>query len=143
MYQEGKFVAVDESLSDEEIFAATRKCIEAWNSLDVEAVLETYTDDVVYRDSGTDGTIEGKERLRRYLTKFMSVWDMQFQVLEDRRIAGADAQVCIWNVDIRRRGTDGPTVTQMGMDIIHVRGDQLSRDEAFMDRVAMKAAFGL
>lgn len=132
----------DPTLSDDAIFAATWKCIEAWNSLDVEAVLDTYTDDVVYRDSGSDGPIEGKDRLRGYLTKFMATWDMRFRVLEDRRIAGSNAQVCIWDVEVRRRGTEGPVVTQMGIDIIHVRGDQLSRDEAFMDRVAMNAAFG-
>lgn len=128
--------------SDEEIFAATRKCIDAWNTLDVDAVLETYTDDIVYRDAGTGGTIEGKDALRRYLTRFLNVWDMQFRVVEDRRIAGSDAQVCVWDVDIRRRGTDGPVVTERGMDIIHVRGEQLCRDEAFMDRVGLKTVLG-
>ena len=68
---------------------------------------------------------------------------MQFRVLEDRRIADSNAQVCIWEVSIRRRSTPkGAVVTQIGIDIIHVRGRQLSRDEAFMDRVAMTNVFG-
>lgn len=130
-------------LSDQEVFKATQSCIDAWNSLDVEAVLATYTDDIVYRDSGTRGTIVGKDKLRRYLTSFMKAWDMQFRVLEDRRIADSNAQVCIWEVSIRRRSTPkGAVVTQIGIDIIHVRGRQLSRDEAFMDRVAMTNVFG-
>ncbi|HZP15826.1 MAG TPA: nuclear transport factor 2 family protein [Nocardioides sp.] len=124
-------------LSDAEIFAATKNCIEAWNTLDLENTLATYTDDVVYQDPGTQGQIHGKADLRRYLTKFLQKWDMRFRVIEDRRIVGADAQVCLWEVDIRLRDGSGAMITQPGMDIIHVRGGQLSRDEAFMDRLPM------
>ncbi|QTI69033.1 nuclear transport factor 2 family protein [Gordonia polyisoprenivorans] len=129
----------EQLLSDEEIFAATKRCIEAWNSLDVEATLQTYTEDVDYRDPAATGTIQGRERLRRYLTKFFKVWDMQFRVLEDRRIAGANAQVCVWEVDITPRDGSAPTITEGGMDLIHVRGNQLSRDHAYMDRLTMTA----
>ncbi len=129
-------------LSDEEIFGATLNCIAAWNTLDLETTLATYTDDVVYQDPGTRGRIYGKDDLRRYLTKFMRKWEMTFRVLEDRRIEGANAQVCLWEVDIRQRGGDGPTLTQPGMDIIHVRDGQLSRDEAFMDRLPMTHQLG-
>ncbi|WP_067904366.1 nuclear transport factor 2 family protein [Nocardia vaccinii] len=130
--------AVTESLlSDEEIFGATLRCIEAWNTLDVEKTLATYTDDVDYRDPATRGAIKGKDDLRRYLRKFFEVWDMQFRVVEDRRIAGANAQVCVWDVEITPRNGSGPAVVQRGMDMIHVRGDQLSRDHAFMDRLTL------
>ncbi|WP_157187554.1 nuclear transport factor 2 family protein [Nocardia vinacea] len=126
-------------LTDEEIFSATQRCIEAWNTLDVEKTLATYTDDVDYRDPGTRGTIRGSDALRRYLRKFFEVWDMQFRVLEDRRIAGANAQVCVWEVDITPRDGSAPTITERGMDLIHVRGNQLSRDHAFMDRLSLPA----
>ena len=125
-------------LSDAEIFKATADCIAAWNTLDVEKTLATYSDDVVYRDPGTHRQIHGKDALRKYLTKFFQVWDMVFRVTEDRRLAGSNGQVCVWDVDIKRHGTDGPTVTCSGMDIIHVRDGQLTRDEAFMDRLPMQ-----
>ncbi|MEZ2391917.1 nuclear transport factor 2 family protein [bacterium RCC_150] len=128
-------------LSDQDIFAATQNCIDAWNTLDLETTLATYTDDVVYNDPACRGRIHGKDDLRRYLRKFMQKWDMQFRVLEDRRIEGANAQVCLWEADIRLRDSDGPTITQAGMDIIHVRDGQLSRDEAFMDRLPMTQQF--
>ena len=127
--------------SDEGIFAATLRCIEAWNTLDLEAVLATYSEDVVYQDSGSGGVIHGKAALRDYLLKFLRVWDMQFTVTEDRRIAGADAQVCLWDVAIRRRDRRGGEVIHTsGIDIIHIneRGE-LSRDEAYIDRVPMQA----
>lgn len=125
-------------LSDDEIFKATANCIAAWNTLDVEKTLATYSEDVVYQDPGTHRQIIGKPALRKYLTRFFQVWDMVFHVIEDRRIAGANAQVCMWTVDIKRHGTDGPTVSCPGMDIIHVRDGQLTRDEAFMDRLPMQ-----
>jgi steroid delta-isomerase-like uncharacterized protein len=125
-------------LSDAEIFAVTKRCIDAWNSLDLEATLATYSDDVVYRDPGSGEQINGKADLRRYLAKFFETWNMQFRVLEDRRIAGADAQVCLWEVDVTRAGGDGRSITVMGMDIIHVRNGQLTRDEAFVDRLPLQ-----
>jgi ketosteroid isomerase-like protein len=124
-------------LTDEEVFAATRNCIEMWNTLDVEKTLSSYTDDVSYFDPGVKGHIRGKDELRRYLTRFFRVWEMQFRVLEDRRLAGMDGQVCLWEVDVRRVGGD-KKVTVRGMDLIEVRGNQLCRDEAFMDRQALQ-----
>jgi ketosteroid isomerase-like protein len=126
------------SLTDEQIFKATRDCIEAWNSLDLEATLATYTDDVVYRDPKTRGKIHGKDALRRYLTKFFAVWDMQFTVVEEHRLAGQDAQLCMWDCEIRHRAGGAP-ITVSGMDICGVRGTQLCRDEAFMDTLPLEA----
>ena len=125
-------------LGDAEIFAATARCIDGWNTLDLEKTLATYHEEVVYRDPGTNGRIEGRAALRRYLTKFFDIWEMIFHVTEDRRIAGSNAQVCLWDVEIKRKGSTGPTITCSGMDIIHVRDGVLSRDEAFMDRMPLQ-----
>ena len=131
---------VERLLDDDEIFAATRRCIDAWNTLDLESVLATYSQDVVYQDPGSRGRIVGKEALRGYLTKFLAVWDMQFTVTEDRRIANSNAQACLWDVEVRRRDGAGTVVCTSGMDIIHVNAlGELSRDEAFIDRVPLLA----
>ena len=119
-------------LSDEQIFAATRRCINAWNTLDLEATLATYTEDVIYCDPKTGRRIIGKAGLRRYLRKFLERWDMQFEVTEEYRLEGQDGQVVLWNCVIRRR-EGGPSRAVRGMDICMVRGDQLCRDEAYME----------
>ena len=120
-------------LKDHEIYKATRDCIAAWNtSLDLEATLATYTDDVVYRDPKTNGKIVGKDALRSYLRKFFRVWDMQFRVTEEHRLAGLDGQLVMWDCDISARA-GGEMRTVSGMDICMVRGSQLCRDEAYMD----------
>lgn len=119
-------------LTDHEIFAATKRCIDMWNTLDLEATLETYTDDVVYCDPKTGRRILGKAALRRYLRKFFERWNMQFTVLEDHRLEGLDGQAVIWSCSIAKR-EGGAARTVRGMDIVMVRGNQLCRDEAFMD----------
>lgn len=42
---------------------------DAWNRQDVEAVLDRYTPDVIYRDPNTRGAVQGREAMRRYLTR--------------------------------------------------------------------------
>ncbi len=129
---------MDRLLEDREIFDATRRCIDAWNSLDLEAVLATYSEDVIYQDPGSGGRVVGKERVRRYVRRFLEVWEMKFRVTEDRRIAGSNAQVCLWEAEVRRRIGAGVVVTTSGMDIIHVNeAGELSRDEVYTDRVPL------
>ena len=118
-------------LTDQQIFDATRRCIAMWNTLDLEATLSTYTDDVIYCDPKTGKRIIGKANLRRYLRKFFERWDMQFVVTEEYRLEGHDGQAVLWDCTIRRR-EGGPGQVVRGMDICMVRGDQLCRDEAYM-----------
>lgn len=61
----------------------------AWNNHDVEAVLEHFTDDVVFRSPAavqllddSDGVFRGKAELRRYWTAALGkVPDLRFELL--------------------------------------------------------------
>lgn len=125
-------------LSDGEIFMVTRRCIDAWNRGDAAATAATYTDDVVYRDPKIVGLLEGGDALLRYLRKFFDVWSTDFVVTDERRIAGENAQLCMWDVVMTHRSS-GRSTTISGMDLCVVRGGQLSRDEAFMDTLPLEA----
>jgi ketosteroid isomerase-like protein len=129
-------------LSDQQIFDATRRCIDMWNTLDLESTLGTYTDDVIYCDPKTGKRIIGKDNLRRYLRKFFERWDMQFVVTEEYRLEGQDGQAVLWDCTIRRRD-GGPSKLVRGMDICMVRGDQLCRDEAYMETSVLKDLLAL
>jgi ketosteroid isomerase-like protein len=129
-------------LTDHEIFSATRRCIEMWNTLDLEATLGTYTDDVVYCDPKTGKRIIGKANLRRYLRKFFERWDMQFVVTEEWRLEGQDGQAVLWDCTIKRRD-GGPSRVVRGMDLCMVRGQQLSRDEAYMETSVLRDLMSL
>jgi ketosteroid isomerase-like protein len=123
-------------LTDKQIFDATRNCIAMWNTLDLEATLDTYTDDVIYCDPKTGKRIIGKANLRRYLRKFFERWDMQFVVTEEYRLEGQDGQAVLWDCEIKLR-SGGPSRTVRGMDICMVRGHQLCRDEAYMETTVL------
>ena len=123
-------------LTDKQIFGATRNCIAMWNTLDLEATVATYTDDVIYCDPKTGKRIIGKANLRRYLRKFFERWDMQFVVTEEYRLEGQDGQAVLWDCEIKLR-SGGPSKTVRGMDICMVRGHQLSRDEAYMETTVL------
>lgn len=129
-------------LTDQQIFSATRRCIDMWNTLDLEATLDTYTDDVIYCDPKTGKRIIGKANLRRYLRKFFERWDMQFVVTEEYRLEGQDGQAVLWNCTIRRRD-GGPSRVVRGMDICMVRGHQLCRDEAYMETSVLQELMAL
>jgi hypothetical protein len=68
--------------------AFAKRWAEAWNALDVDALLEHFTDDVVFtspvaiRLFGGDGVIRGKEALRKYWSQAVGlIPDLHFEVL--------------------------------------------------------------
>ncbi|WP_052665843.1 nuclear transport factor 2 family protein [Nitriliruptor alkaliphilus] len=128
-------------MSDEEVFAATRRCIDAWHTLDVATTLASYTEDVVYRDPKTRGFIVGHDQLGRYLDVFFRVWDMRFHIIDERRLAGQNGQLCMWDVEATHRRT-GRSTTISGMDLCLVEDGRLSRDEAFMDTLPLETLKG-
>ncbi|MCZ7584723.1 MAG: nuclear transport factor 2 family protein [Deltaproteobacteria bacterium] len=52
--------------------------LDAWNTQDVERVLDCYTDDVTYVDPNTKGPVLGRDAMRRYLTKLFAAWTMRW-----------------------------------------------------------------
>jgi len=72
----------------EEAQAFAAQWVKDWNAHDIDAVLEHFTDDVVFtspvavRVLGGDGVIHGKEALRRYWSEGVRlIPDLHFEVL--------------------------------------------------------------
>ena len=61
-------------LTRDELETLARHFLDAWNSQDVEAVLACYTDDLVYRDPNTRGSVIGSGNMRRYLMRLFTAW---------------------------------------------------------------------
>jgi hypothetical protein len=75
-------------MDHEEAQAFAERWVRDWNAHDVEALLEHFTDDVVFtspvavRVLGGDGLIRGKEALRRYWSEGIRlIPDLHFEVL--------------------------------------------------------------
>ena len=107
--------------------------LDAWNAQDVDRVLDCYTDDVHYRDPNTSGAIEGREAMRRYLTRLFAAWEMTWARREVFELHGDAGVAFLWHATFRRPG--GSRVIEAdGMDLAMLRGDRLARNEVYFDR---------
>ena len=111
--------------------------LDAWNRHDVEAVVATYTDPLVYRDPNTRGAIESHEALRRYLTKLFAHWEMSWRTGEVFPIEGENGAAVTWHARFRLRSGE-QTVDVDGMDIVLLDDSGLiARDDVYFDRAAL------
>ncbi len=115
--------------------------IDAWNSQEVERVLASYTDDVVYSDPNTRGAINGADDFRRYLAKLFEAWEMTWAIKEGFLFESGDGGAVLWHATIKKPGGD-KTVEFDGMDLVLVRGERIARNEVYFDRVALMELMG-
>jgi uncharacterized protein (TIGR02246 family) len=113
--------------------------LDAWNAQDVERVLDCYTEDVRYRDPNTRGFVEGRDALRRYLTKLFAGWQMTWARRDMFELQGDRGVAFLWRATFRRPG-EARVVEIDGMDLALLRGDRLARNEVYFDRTPLTAA---
>lgn len=123
----------------QEMHDLATRFLDAWNSQDVERVLDVYTDDVRYLDPNTRGVVEGREALRRYLTKLFARWTMHWSLREAFLFEDRNGCAIRWHAALTPAG-GGTTVGVDGMDIAVVRDARLARNEVYFDRAALAPA---
>jgi steroid delta-isomerase-like uncharacterized protein len=111
----------------------------AWNSQDVERVLDCYTEDVRYRDPNTRGEVVGRDALRRYLSRLFAEWRMNWQSRETFAFTGADGAAFLWRATLRRADSDHAFEVE-GMDLAVLDGGRVARNEVYFDRSALLPA---
>lgn len=112
------------------------RLIAAWNAQDVEAVVDCYTDDLIYSDPNTRGPVEGADAMRRYLTKLFGRWQMHWTVKETYPLEGMDGVAALWRASFRAPGSD-ETAESDGMDLVVIEGDRVKRNEVYFDRAVL------
>ena len=125
-------------LTRDELETVARHFLDAWNSQDVEAVLACYTDDLVYRDPNTRGSVIGSDNMRRYLTRLFSVWRMTWSLREAHAFRDSDGAAVLWHATFARAGQQS-RVEADGMDFVAVRGRLAYRNEVYFDRAVLSA----
>ncbi len=107
-----------------------------WSEQDVEAVVDCYTDDMVYIDPNTRGEVQGPDAMRRYLSKLFGRWEMTWTLREAFPLADQEGAAVLWHATFRKPGSD-VTVETDGMDFVLVRGDRIQRNEVRFDRAVL------
>jgi ketosteroid isomerase-like protein len=108
----------------------------AWNSQNVERVLDCYTDDVRYHDPNTRGDVVGRDAMGRYLNKLFANWQMTWTAREVFQLAEEDGVAFLWHATFRRTGSD-VVIEIDGMDLAILRADRVARNEVHFDRSAL------
>jgi ketosteroid isomerase-like protein len=110
--------------------------LSAWNDHDVDRVVDCYTEDCVYRDPNTRGAVAGRQALRRYLTRLFRDWRMHWSVREFFPFEDGSGGAFLWDAQLTPV-TGGESAKISGMDLVTLRGDRLSRNEVYFDRMAL------
>jgi len=110
--------------------------LSAWNSHDVDRVVACYTEDCNYRDPNTRGVVAGHEALRRYLTRLFRDWRMHWSLREFFPFADGSGGAFLWDAQLTP-AAGGKTTKISGMDLVLLRGERLSRNEVYFDRMAL------
>ena len=111
----------------------------AWNSHDVDRVVACYTEDCVYRDPNTRGDVAGRDALARYLTRLFRDWRMHWSLREFFPFTDGTGGAFLWDAELTPV-TGGTTRRVSGMDLVLLRGDRLSRNEVYFDRMSLAGA---
>jgi len=125
-------------LTRDELETLARHFLDAWNSQDVETVLACYTDDLVYRDPNTRGSVIGSGNMRRYLTRLFSAWSMTWSLREAHAFRDSDGAAILWHATFSMAGQQS-RVEADGMDFVALRGRLAYRNEVYFDRAVLSA----
>ncbi len=128
-------------MNHERAIELAERLLGAWNTQDVERVVDCYTDDVRYRDPNTRGFVEGSDALRRYLTKLFDRWQMHWSLREAYPFRDVEGAAVLWRARLRPRGGDSEVEID-GMDLALADGDRLSRNDVYFDRAALASLAG-
>jgi ketosteroid isomerase-like protein len=110
--------------------------LSAWNTQDVEKVIEYYTENCTYQDPNTRGPVLGHEALRKYLTRLFQEWKMHWSLREFFVLADKDGGAFLWHARMTP-ATGGKTIEINGMDLAIVSGEKLYRNEVYFDRTPL------
>ena len=109
-----------------------REISAAFNSRDVDRIVECFTEDGVFclaRGPESVGrTLKGKAIIRRALAdRFEQIPDMRWE--NEEYILAGDRALSVWTV--RGQGADGEALNYQGCDIYRFHGDKINHKNTF------------
>ena len=123
----------------DEVLALSEKVLSAWNEQDVEKTVNCYTEDCLYLDPNTRGHVEGRDALRRYLTRLFAKWTMHWTLREFHSFGEEKGGAFLWHATLTPVA-GGLTAEIDGMDLVQLEGGRLKRNEVYFDRMSLFTA---
>jgi hypothetical protein len=110
--------------------------LDAWNSQDVERVVETYAQEFSYVDPDTRGAITDRDALRRFLTKLFANVRAHTTAREALPLSGGDGVALLWSATVSLAAGD-KRVEVDGVDIVRLDGERIADHQIYFDRAAL------
>ena len=129
-------------MEKEKMLDLAEKCLAAWTTQDVEAVVSCYAEDLEYLDPNTRGHVKGRDAMRRYLSKLFGKWTMTWTLREMFQFDGKEGGAFLWHATFTKPG-GGKMVEADGMDLVIMEGDLLKRNEVYFDRAVLAPLLGM
>ena len=101
----------------------------AWNAQDLDAVMATYTDDIVFQNhTAGEAPVVGAAAVRAHIDGVFTRWsDMRFS---SRRLY-VSAQVCVSEWTAQATAPDGRRIEWDGVDVLPIRDGSIARKDVY------------
>jgi steroid delta-isomerase-like uncharacterized protein len=122
--------------------------VQAWNSHDVERVLNLYSPDYHEDDVGQAGPARGLESVRRSVRRYLTAFP-DLRIAVDDLVVQDNRAAFLWTLSGTHRGglmnipPSGRPVTFRGTSIITIEGGKITHNVRIWDMAGLLRAIGL
>jgi hypothetical protein len=123
-------------MNKKELFEFCGKWLSEWTGNRPDALLKYYHDDALYIDPANRDGLKGHKEIRRYFERLLDVYhDWTWKPIEVFPIeSGA---IVKWECTIP---LGQETIHEIGLDIVEIDGNKITRNEVYFDRTRLVAA---
>jgi steroid delta-isomerase-like uncharacterized protein len=107
--------------------------IDAWNRQDVDALLDHFTEDVIYIDHAI-GVHLDMDSVGEFLTNFIGNYPVGFKVTPTFVCEDEAAEKFAYEWDVEGSSRSGTSMFIQGISMIDMRGDKIARNVDYWNR---------
>ena len=123
-------------MNKEELFKFCTNWLAAWTGNKPDALLDFYHQDALYIDPANREGLKGHKEIGRYFEKLLDVYhDWTWKPIEVFPIE--KGTIVKWKCTIP---VGQETIHEVGLDIVEIEGDKITRNEVYFDRTRLVAA---
>ncbi len=123
-------------MNKEELFEFSKTWLGSWTGNRPDYLIQFYTEDALYVDPAHRDGLKGHDEILPYFYKLLAVYaEWVWEPLEVFPIE--KGFILKWKCTIP---IDGEIIDEIGIDIVELKGDKISRNEVYFDRTRLMAA---
>lgn len=123
-------------MNKDELFEFCKEWLSAWTGNNPEELLKYYHEDALYIDPANREGLKGHKAIGRYFERLLDVYhDWKWKPIE---VFPVDKGAIVkWECAIP---VGQEVINEVGLDIVEIEGEQITRNEVYFDRTRLVAA---